>query len=84
MFGVDIFDLSAHFSEDSDPIYVDQLKSKMQATQGLVTAIVQLSGKRNPGILQDQVYKQSQKFQTEVRVTSFFWIAICSIITRIE
>lgn len=50
---------------------MDQLKTKMQATQHLVTAFVQLSGKRNPGLLQDQMYRQSQKAQTEVRIHSF-------------
>ncbi|KAK7692778.1 hypothetical protein QCA50_004411 [Cerrena zonata] len=64
----DIFDLSAHVTEDSDLVYVEQLKTKMQATQRLVTAFVQLGGKRSPGLLQDQMYRQSQKAQTECNV----------------
>ncbi|CAL1706865.1 unnamed protein product [Somion occarium] len=61
----DIFDLSAHVSEDSDSTYVDTLRTKMQATQQLVTAFVQLGAKGDSGLLQDEMYRRCQRAQTE-------------------
>ncbi|KAI0071770.1 BRE1-domain-containing protein [Panus rudis PR-1116 ss-1] len=59
----EIFDLSKHAS-DTDTIYTDALRAKMAATQQLVTAFVQLSGK-GKDTLRDETSKRYQEAQTE-------------------
>ncbi|KAH8093847.1 BRE1-domain-containing protein [Cristinia sonorae] len=61
----EIYDLSANVSSESDPTYVDSLKSQMQATQHLITAFVQLGGNAQALLTTEEVYKQCQRAQTD-------------------
>ena len=63
----DVYDLTAHVSEDSDEQYVEQLRTKMQATEQLVVAFVQLSKAGGSKVTHDDTVKRCQEAQTEVR-----------------
>lgn len=63
---LDIYDLSVHVSSEYDPLYVQNLCNKMQATQQLVSAFVQLGGKAQAPLLKDEMYRRCQRAQTEV------------------
>lgn len=73
----DIYDLSAHVSSDSDPSYVESLQGKVQATQQLITAFVQLAGKEQAVLSRDEVYTQCQRAQTQVRSLI---ISLCALV----
>lgn len=47
---------------------VEQLRSKMSATERLVTSFVRLGGKKESLLLQDEAYKHCQIAQTEASV----------------
>ncbi|TCD63440.1 E3 ubiquitin-protein ligase bre1 [Steccherinum ochraceum] len=61
----EIYDLSAHVSSDPDPTYVDSLRSKMHATQQLVTAFVQLGGGAQAILSGNEIYTECQRAQTQ-------------------
>ncbi|THH32505.1 hypothetical protein EUX98_g1696 [Antrodiella citrinella] len=61
----EIYDLSAHVSQDSDPVYADSLRTKVQATQQLITAFVQLGGKAQAVLSSEEVYTECQRAQTQ-------------------
>ncbi|EMD37345.1 hypothetical protein CERSUDRAFT_105371 [Gelatoporia subvermispora B] len=61
----DIFDLTAHVSEDADPAYLDALRDKMHATSELVTAFARLSGQSQSASSQDEVFRKCQAAETE-------------------
>lgn len=63
----DIFDLTAHVSNDPDPEYVEELRNKMHITEQLVTAFVQLGRKKELPLLKDETYRRCQAAETEVR-----------------
>lgn len=65
----DIYDLTSHVSEDSDSLYVEELRRKMQATERLVVAFVELSRQGGSKIPQEDTFKKCQEAQTEVRRT---------------
>ncbi|KAI0789122.1 BRE1 E3 ubiquitin ligase-domain-containing protein [Abortiporus biennis] len=61
----DIYDLTTHVASDPDPVYVEGLRGKVNATQQLVEAFVQLGGKTHDVLARDEVYKRCQEAQTE-------------------
>lgn len=65
----DLFDLTSH---DMDPTYMTALRSRMQATEQLVTAIVHLGSRERSMLEPDDVYKKCRKTETEVNNLLFF------------
>jgi E3 ubiquitin-protein ligase BRE1 len=64
-----MFDLAAHMYTDSEhtPELAQALRSRLDATEQLVSAFVQLSGKSRVDPGQKHAYSECQKAQTEVR-----------------
>ena len=65
----DVYDLTARVSESSDSQYVEELRAKMQETEQLVVAFVQLSRQGGSKITRDTL-KQCHEAQTEVSHSS--------------
>ncbi|KAI0093033.1 BRE1-domain-containing protein [Irpex rosettiformis] len=61
----DIYDLTSHVSDDPDPHYVEVLRTKMHATERLVTSFVHLGGKQESLLLQNEAVRQCHKAQAE-------------------
>ncbi|KAH9839472.1 BRE1-domain-containing protein [Rhodofomes roseus] len=61
----ELYDLTAHVSDDADPQYVESLRGKMQATTELVSAFVRLGGQTQVRVMQDEEFRTRQKAQTE-------------------
>ena len=62
----DVYDLTARVSESSDSQYVEELRAKMQETEQLVVAFVQLSRQGGSKITREDTLKQCHEAQTEV------------------
>lgn len=82
---LDIYDLTKHVSSDADPQYVEQLRSKMHATEQLVTAFMRAAGEVGSAVLKDEPYRRYQKSETEVRsavsrrIPHLMFVPVCCI-----
>lgn len=63
---LDIYDLTRPLSDDTDPLYIEELRKRMHATERLVASFVQLGGKQESLLSQTEAHKKCQEAQTEV------------------